>query len=60
MGWWIAAIITWLASAACILVTCYEIISGKKKIFSGENIGAYFFHGGTAILALWFLAKAVA
>lgn len=60
MGWWIAAIVTWLASAGCIIGTCYEIISGKKRILAGENIGAYAFHGGTAILALWFLAKAVA
>ena len=59
MWWWIGAILVWLVSAACIIGTCYEIITGKKKLTEGENIGAYFFHGATAILALWLFYKAL-
>ena len=59
MGWWVACIVVWLFSAACIIVTLVRIISGKKKPFGAENFGAYIFHGSTAILALWLLLKAI-
>ena len=59
MGWWIAVILVWLASAGCIIGTIVEIVSGKKRPFEPENLGAYLFHGSTAILALWLLMKAL-
>jgi hypothetical protein len=59
MGWWIGAFLVWLASAACIIGTIVEIVSGKKRPFEAENLGAYLFHGSTAILALWLLVKAL-
>jgi hypothetical protein len=59
MWWWIGAIVIWLASAGCIIATIVEIAIGKKRAFEGENLGAYAFHGITAILALWMLTKAL-
>jgi len=59
MFWWIGAIVVWLASAACIIGTIFEIVTGKKRPFEPENLGAYAFHGATAILALWLLVKAI-
>ncbi|MFH0800944.1 MAG: hypothetical protein V2A78_00960 [bacterium] len=59
MGWWIGAILVWLVSAACIISTIFEVLSGKKRLFEAENFGAYIFHGSTAILALWLLVKAL-
>jgi len=59
MGWWIATIVVWLLSAACIISTIVETVRGKKRTFALENLGAYLFHGATAILALWLLMKAL-
>ncbi len=59
MYWWIGAILVWLLSAACIISTMVEIVQGKKRLFEGESVGAIVFHGATAILALWFLFKAL-
>jgi len=59
MWWWIGAIVVWLASAVCIIGTIVEIAIGKKRAFEPENLGAYAFHGVTAILALWMLMKAL-
>lgn len=59
MWWWIAAIVTWLVSAGCILGTIVEIVMGKKRPFCAENLFGYLFHGATALLALWFLVKAL-
>jgi hypothetical protein len=60
MGWWIASVLVWLISAACIISTMWEVTTGRKKLWDSENLGAYFFHGGTAILALWLVFKAMA
>ena len=60
MGWWIAAIVVWLASASCIIGTLYGIATGKKRTLEPKNLGAYLFHGSTAVLALWLFAKALA
>jgi hypothetical protein len=59
MWWWIASIVTWLISAGCIIGTLVEVISGKKRPFCADSIGGYLFHGVTAVLALWFLVKAL-
>jgi hypothetical protein len=59
MYWWIGAILVGLLSAVCIISTMVEIISGKKRLFEAESVGAIVFHGVTAILALWFLFKAL-
>ncbi len=57
MWWWIAAFVVWITSAMCIIFTLYEVFSGKKKLADNENLGAYFFHGTTAILGLWLFFK---
>ena len=58
-GWLIAAIVVWLASAACIIGTLYELAAGKAKVRKGDFWGGVAFHGATAILALWLLTKAM-
>ena len=58
-GWLIAAIITWILSAACIIGTIYEFSVGKAKMKGANFWGGIAFHGVTAILALWFLLKAL-
>ena len=60
-GWFIAAIVVWLASAGCIIGTIAELARGrpKGKCKKAEFWGGVAFHGGTAILALWFLLKAL-
>ena len=60
--WWILCILTWFMSAACIISTIVELRQGKggpKGPKAGEFWGAVVFHGSTAILVLWFLAKAL-
>ena len=58
-GWFIAAIVVWLLSAACIIGTLVELARGKPKGKKAEFWGGIAFHGATAILALWFLVKAL-
>jgi len=60
--WWVTGIAVWLASAACILSTIFELKAGKvspvgKK--AEDFWGAVAFHGVTAVLALWLVGKAV-
>jgi len=57
--WWIAAIVVWLASAACIIGTLCELAAGKDKIKRPDFWGGVAFHGVTAIAALWLLMKAL-
>ena len=58
-GWFIGAVIVWLASAACIIGTLYELAVGKAHLRKGDFWGGVAFHGATAILALWLLLKAL-
>jgi len=58
-AWLIAAVVVWLLSAACIISTMYEVGTGKSNLRKGDFWGAVVFHGGTAILALWLLLKAL-
>ena len=58
-AWLIAAVIVWLLSAACIISTMYEVGVGKSDIRKGGFWGGVIFHGGTAILVLWLLLKAL-
>jgi hypothetical protein len=59
MAWWIGAAVVWLASAVCIIGTIAEVLTGRKRPFQAENLGAYVFHGATAVLALWLLMNAL-
>jgi len=60
--WWALGILCWLMSAICIISTIVELKIGKVSL-SGPKAadfwGAVFFHGITAVLALWLLGKAV-
>jgi len=58
-GWMSAAIIVWLASAACIIGTIWELAVGKADLKKGDFWGGLAFHGVTAVLALWLLLKAM-
>ena len=58
-GWLIAAIIFGLMSAACIFGTIYEFATGKAKMKGINFWGGIAFHGVTALLAVWFLLKAL-
>jgi len=55
--WLILAVIVWLLSAICIIVTIYELAAGKTHTGTLNFWGGVVFHGGTAILALWLLLK---
>jgi hypothetical protein len=60
--WWAVTIVTWLLSAACIISTITDARNGKSGPSgpkAAEYWGAVAFHGVTAILALWFLGKAI-
>lgn len=58
-GWFIPAIIVWLASAGCIIGTMYEMAVGKTSVRKPDLWGGVAFHGVTAILALWLMLKAL-
>ena len=58
-GWLVATVIVWLASAACIIGTIYEVAAGKANLQKGDFWGGVVFHGATAILALWLFLKAL-
>jgi len=55
--WLVLAIIVWLASAACIIGTIYEMCTGKANLKKADFWGGIAFHGTTAILALWLFLK---
>jgi len=55
--WFTGAAIVWLASAACIIGTIWELATGKADLRKGDFWGGVAFHGVTAILALWLLLK---
>ncbi len=57
--WLVASIVVWLLSAACIIGTLYELGAGKADLKKGDFWGGIFFHGATAILALWLFVKAL-
>ncbi len=60
--WWLAGIATWLMSAGCIIDTIVKMKqnkSGPSGPKAGDFWGAVIFHGATAILALWFIKKAI-
>ena len=61
MNWWwfTAAMVVWLASAACIIGSLCELATGKAKIAKGDFWGGVGFHAVTAIAALWLLMKAI-
>ncbi|MBI5499842.1 MAG: hypothetical protein HY907_06340 [Deltaproteobacteria bacterium] len=60
--WWLATILVWLASAACIVSTLIEMKLGKTGP-RGPKLedfwGAVGFHGATAVLVLWLLGKSL-
>ena len=58
-GWFIAALIVWILSAICIIITIYELGVGKAHFRKGSFWGGVGFHGITAILALWLILKAL-
>jgi hypothetical protein len=60
MSWWwlIGAVIVWLASAACIIGTIWELAVGKNDLRKANFWGGVAFHGVTAIIALWLFLKA--
>jgi hypothetical protein len=61
--WWVSGILCWLMSAACIISTIVELKMGKVSPRGPKAVdfwGAVAFHGITAILALWLIAKALA
>jgi hypothetical protein len=61
--WWVLGLIVWLASAACIISTIFDLKSGKVSPAgkgAGEFWGAVVFHGSTALLALFLIGKALA
>lgn len=57
--WLIAATVVWIASAACIIGTIYELAAGKGKVKKPDFWGGVAFHGVTAVAALWLLLKAL-
>jgi hypothetical protein len=59
LGWFIAALVVWIISAACIIGTIYECVVGKANLRKADFWGGIAFHGGTAIIALWLLLKAL-
>ena len=60
--WWVGAVAAGVASAGCIISTMFDVKKGKSGPGgpkAGEFWGAVVFHGATAILAFWFLTKAI-
>lgn len=57
--WLIGAIIVWLASAACIIGTLYELSAGKAKAKGANFWGGVAFHAVTAVAALWMFLRAI-
>jgi hypothetical protein len=60
-GWFVAAIVVWLPSAACIIGTLVEVAMAKTdlKRKPANFWGGIAFHGATAVLALWLFLKAL-
>ena len=58
-GWLIGAVVVWLASAACIIGTIWELTTGKNDLKKANFWGGVGFHGATAIIALWLFLKAL-
>lgn len=58
--WYISAAVAALASLGCGIGTAVEFYIGKGSLKKADFWGGVAFHGGTAILALWLLLKAMA
>ena len=57
MWYLIGAIISGIASLACIISTAVDYLKGKINLISGEFLGAVVFHLITGVLAVWLAAK---
>ena len=54
----IAAVVM-LLSLACIITTAVKVAMGKTALWSGDTIGAFFFHPITMMVAVWLIGSAV-